>query len=140
MHSKIVQAAGNFPHEILILFLGIAEDIFDNTTSFHPSKDRFNDHADPGNKAVLLALFWGQCCALRLFLGLKRLHILWFIPWKACILLQRDVFGTCRICFIHHLLVMTFADRGLASVMPLACLEVPKNDMLDRLCFFLPLS
>ncbi len=74
----------------------------------------FNDNADPGNKAVLLALFWGQFFAFRLFLGLKRLNILWVIPLKACILLQRDVFGKCRIFFINHLFVMTFADRGLA--------------------------
>jgi hypothetical protein len=49
-------------------------DGIDNTTSFNPSKDMFNDNADPGNKAVLRALFWGQFFAFRLFLGLKRLH------------------------------------------------------------------
>jgi len=114
VHSKVVQAAGNFHHEIIILFFGISEDIFDNTTSFNPSKDMFNDNADPGNKAVLLALFWGQFFAFRLFLGLKRLNILWFIPLKACILIQRDVLGKCWIFFINNLFVMTFADIGLA--------------------------
>ena len=114
MNSKVVQSAGNSPNEIIILIFGIAEDIVDNTTSLNPSKDMFNDHADPGNKAVLLALFWGQCFAFRLFLGLKRLNILWFIPLKACILIQRDVFGKCRIFFINNLFVMTFADISLA--------------------------
>ena len=130
VHSKVVQATGNFHHEISILFFGISEDIFDNTTSFHPSKDRFNDHADPGKKAVLLALCSGQCFPLRLFLGLKRLNILWFIPLKACLLLQRDVCGTCWIFFITNLFVMTCAAIGLASVMPLARLEVPHNAIL----------
>ncbi len=59
-----MQSAGNFHNEIIILIFGIAEDIFDNTTSFNPSKDMFNDNADPGNKAVLLALFWGIVLAM----------------------------------------------------------------------------
>ena len=139
VHSKVMQSAGNFHNEIIILFFGISEDIFDNTTSFHPRKDMFNDNADTGNKAVLLALFWGQFFALRLFLGLKRLHILWFIPLKACIFIQRDVFGKCRVFFINNLFVMTFSDRGLTHVMHLTRLEVSKNNILDRMCFFLPL-
>ena len=95
MHSKVVQSTGNFHNEIIILFFSIAEDIFDNTTSFNPSNDMFNNNADTGNKMILHALFWRQFFTLRLFLGLKRLYILWLIPLKACVFIQRDVFGKC---------------------------------------------
>ena len=133
MHSKVVQSAGDFHNEVIILLFGIAEDIFDNTTSFNPSNDMFNNDADTGNKVILRALFWSQFFALRLFLGLKRLHILWFIPLKACIFIQRDVFGKCRVFFINNLFVMTFANIGLTQVMDLVCLEVSKNNILDRM-------
>ena len=83
VHSKVVQSAGNFHHEIIILCFGISEDIFDNTASFHASNDMFNDNAHTGNKAILLALFWRQFFAFGLFLGLKCLNILWLIPLEA---------------------------------------------------------
>ena len=139
VHSKVVQSAGNFHHEIVILRFGISEDIFDNTTSFNASNDMFNDNANTGNKAVLLALFWRQFFAFGFFLRLKRLDFLWFIPLKACIFIQRDIFGKCQVFFINNLFVMSFADIGLAQIMDLARLEVSKNNILDRMCFFLPL-
>jgi hypothetical protein len=83
VHSKVVQSTGNFHHKIIILFFGITEDIFDNTTSFNPSNDVFNHNADTGNKMILRALFRSLFFPLRLFLGLKRLHILWLITLKA---------------------------------------------------------
>ena len=58
VHAKVVQSAGNFHNEIIILCFGIAKDIFDNTTSFNATNDRFNDNANTRNKVILLALFW----------------------------------------------------------------------------------
>ncbi len=139
VHSKVVQSAGNFHNEIIILCFGISKDIFDNTTSFNATNDMFNDNANTGNKVVLLALFWRQFFAFGLFLGLKRLHILWFIPLKACIFIQRGIFGECRIFFVNNLFVMSFADISLTQIMYLARLEVSKNNILDRMRFFLPL-
>ena len=139
VHSNVVQSAGNFHNEIIILCFGISKDIFDNTTSFNATNDMFNDNANTGNKAVLCALFWGQLFAFGLLLGLKCLHILWFIPLKACIFIQRDIFGECRVFFINNLFVMSFANISLAQIMYLARLEVSKNNILDRMRFFLPL-
>jgi hypothetical protein len=139
MHSEVVQSTGNFHNEIIISFFGIAKDIFDNTASFHTSNDMFNDNTNTGEKAILLALFWRQLFAFGLFLRLKCLHVFWFIPLKACIFVQRDIFGKCRVFFINNFFVMSFADTGLTQIMSLACLEVSKNDILDRMRFFLPL-
>ena len=101
VHSKVVQSAGNFHNEVSILFLSISEDIFDDTTSFHPSHDRFNTNANPGNKAMLLALFWRQFSASGLFLRLKRRHIRWFIALKTGLFLVRlssPETQNCRLC------------------------------------------
>jgi len=95
MHSEVVQSAGNFHNEIIILFFGIAEDIFDNTASFNASNDMFNDNTNTGDKAMLFTLFWRQFFTFGLFLRLKCLDVFWFIPWKACIFIQRDIFGKC---------------------------------------------
>src|SRR5262249_40163208 len=92
-----------------------------------------------GDKAILFTLFWRQFFAFGLFLRLKCLDIFWFIPLKACIFIQREVFGKCWAFFINNFFVMSFANIGLAQIMCLACLEVSKNEILERMRFFLPL-
>jgi hypothetical protein len=46
VNSKVVQSTGDLHHKIVILFLRIAENIFDNTTSFNPSNDMLNHNPD----------------------------------------------------------------------------------------------
>jgi hypothetical protein len=46
VHSKVVQSTGDLHHKIVILFFRIAENVFDNATSFHPSNDMLNHHPD----------------------------------------------------------------------------------------------
>jgi len=87
----------------------------------------------------LLLLFWCEFFPFGFLLGLKRLDILRFIPLKAGVFLQRAVLGKRRVFFIDNLFVMTFAGRGLTQGMDFARLEASNNDILDRMCFFLPL-
>jgi hypothetical protein len=46
VNSKIVQSTGDLHHKIVILFFRIAENIFDNATSFDPRNDMFNYNPD----------------------------------------------------------------------------------------------
>ena len=98
-----------------------------------------NDNPDTGDETVLLFLFWCQLFPFGLLLRLKRLHPLRFIPLEACIFIQRDVLGVCRAFFISNLFVMTFACIGLAQIIDFARMEAAKNEIFDRVRFFLPL-
>jgi hypothetical protein len=71
---------------------------------------------------------------------LKRLHPLWFIPLKASILIHTDVRGVCGAFFINNLFIMPFAFIGLTQIIDFARMEASKNESLERVCFFLPLS
>src|SRR5262245_15852691 len=51
-----MQSTGDFHDEIVIHFLGIAEDIFDNVTAFDASNDMLNDNPHLRNEGVLRAL------------------------------------------------------------------------------------
>jgi hypothetical protein len=46
VNSKIVQSTGDLHHKIVILFFRIAENIFDNATSFDPRNDMLNHNSD----------------------------------------------------------------------------------------------
>ncbi len=72
-------------------------------------------------------------------MGLKRLDALRFIPLKASIFIQREVFGKSRVFVIGNLFVMPFAFIGLAQVMDFASTEAANNESLERMRFFLPL-
>jgi hypothetical protein len=70
---------------------------------------------------------------------LKRLHSLWFIPLKASIFIHTDICRVCRAFFISNLFLMTFAFISLTQIIDFARIEAAKNEILDRVCFFLPL-
>src|SRR5262244_364318 len=46
VNSKVVQSTGDLHHKIVILFLRISENIFDNATAFNPSNDMLNHNPD----------------------------------------------------------------------------------------------
>ncbi len=98
-----------------------------------------NDNPDTGNETVLLLLFWCKFFPFGLLLWLKRLHPLRFIPLKAGIFIDTDVLGVCGIFFISNLFIMSFPRVGLAQVIDFARMESTKNEILDRVRFFLPL-
>ena len=99
-----------------------------------------NDNPDAGDETVLLFLFWGKLFPFGFLLRLKRLHPLWFIPLKASIFLHTDVGRVGRAFFISNLFSMTFAFIGLTQIIAFARMEAAKDEILDRVCFFLPLS
>jgi len=98
-----------------------------------------NDNPDAGDETVLLFLFWGKFFPFGLFLRLKRFHTLWFIPLKAGIFIHTDVCGVCGVFFLSNLFLMAFAFIGLAQIIDFARMDAAKNEMLDRVGFFLPL-
>ena len=55
------------------------------------------------------------------------------------ILIERYVFGIRRGFFISYLFIMSFPFIGLAQVIDCARMESTKNQILDRVRFFLPL-
>src|SRR5215467_12543496 len=81
VHSTIVQATGALHHTIVILFLRMAENIFDNATPFHPRDERLQDHPDPGAETVGLLVVWGKLLPWGLLVRVQRLHTSWDIPW-----------------------------------------------------------
>ena len=81
----------------------------------------------------------GKLFPFRFLLRLKRLHPLWFIPLKARILIHTDVCRVCGAFFISNLFIMTFAFIGLTQIIDFARMEAAKNEIFDRVCFFLPL-
>jgi hypothetical protein len=139
VHSKVVQCTGDLHHKIVILFFRIAENVFDNATSFNPSNDMLNDNPDAGDATVLLFLFWGKLFSFGFLPRLKRLHSLWFIPLKASIFIHIDVCMVCGTFFISNLFIMPFAFIGLTQIIDFARMEAAKNEVLDRVRFFLPL-
>jgi len=46
VNSKVVQSTGDLHHQIVIIFLRISENVFDNATAFNPSKDMLNHNPD----------------------------------------------------------------------------------------------
>ena len=82
------------------------------------------------------------CCKFFPFwflLRLKCLYPLWFIPLKSGVFIETDVCGVCGVFFISDLFIMTFAFIGLAQIIDFARMETAKNEVLDRVRFFLPL-
>jgi hypothetical protein len=98
-----------------------------------------NDNPDAGDKTVLLFLFWGKLSPFGFLLRLQRLHPLWFIPLKTSIFIHTNVGRVCGAFFISNLFIMTFAFIGLTQIIDFARIEAAKNEILDRVCFFLPL-
>jgi hypothetical protein len=98
-----------------------------------------NDNPNAGDETVVLFLFWGQLFSFGFLLRLKRLHPLWFIPLKASIFIHTDARRVCGAFFIRNLFIMPFAFIGLTQIIDFACMEAAKNEILDRVCFFLPL-
>jgi hypothetical protein len=109
-----MQSTGDFHHEIVIEVLSIAEQIFDNAASFHPTNDRFNHNANPGNQAIFLLLFCCELLPFRFFLWWKRLDRCGGIPLETRILIERYVFGIRWGFFIGYLFIMVFPLVGLA--------------------------
>ena len=68
--------------KILNRLLGIAEQIFDNSTPFDPNDNVFNDNTDFLNKGILLFLFCHQLFPFGFFLRLKSRYISWFMALK----------------------------------------------------------
>ena len=87
----------------------------------------------------MLFLFWCKLFPCGLLLRLKRLHPLWFIPLKASIFIYTDVYRVGGAFFISNLFIMTFAFIRLTQIIDFARMEAAKNEILDRVCFFLPL-
>jgi hypothetical protein len=70
---------------------------------------------------------------------LKRLHPRWFIPLKARIFIHTNICRVCGAFLINNLFVMPFAFIGATQVIDFARMEATNNEVLDRVCFFLPL-
>ncbi len=134
-----MQSTGDFHHEIVIQVLSIAEQIFDNAASLHPTNDRCNHNANPGDQAIFLFLFRCQLVPFGFFLRLKRLDRCGGIPLETRILIERYVFGIRWGFFIGYLFIMAFPLVGLAQIMDFARMETANNEMLDGGRFFLPL-
>src|SRR5713101_4291049 len=115
-----MQSTGDFHHEIVIEVFSIAEQIFDNAASFHPTNDMFNHNANPGNQAIFLFLFCGELVPFRFFLWLKRLDRCGGIPLETRILIERYVFGIRRGFFIGYLFISIVVFWPRSSVPHLA--------------------
>ena len=134
-----MQSTGDFHHEIVIQVFSIAEQIFDNAASLHPTNDMFNHNSNPGDQAIFLFLFRCQLVPFGFFLRLKRLDRCGGIPLETRILIERYVFGIRRGFFIGYLFIMAFPLVGLAQIIDFARMETANNEMLDGVRFFLPL-
>ena len=117
----------------------VAEQVFDNAAAFNPSNDMLNDNPNAGDEAVLLFLFSCKFFPFGFLLRLKCLYPLCFIPLKSGVFIETDVCGVCRVFFINNLFIMTSTFIGLAQIIDFARMEAAKNEILDRVCFFLPL-
>jgi hypothetical protein len=117
----------------------IAEQVFDNATAFNPSNDMLNNNPNAGDETGVLFLFWGQLFACGFLLRLKRLHPLWFIPLKAGIFIHTTVCGVWGVFLISNPCIMPFAFIGLAQITAFARMDAAKNELLERVGFFLPL-
>src|SRR5262245_38798560 len=98
-----------------------------------------NDNPNAGDETVLLFLFYCQLCSFGFLLRLQCLHSLWFIPLKASIFIHTDVCGVCGTFFIRNLFIMPLAFISLAQIIDFARMDSANNEILDRVCFFLPL-
>jgi hypothetical protein len=87
----------------------------------------------------LLFLLWSQFFPFGFFLGLKSYDPFWGIPLKPCILIEEDMLWKSGLFFIHDLFVMTFTFISWAQVIDFARMDATNNEILDRVCFFLPL-
>ena len=134
-----MQSTGDFHNQIIIPFLGITKQLFDDSTPFDPIDDMFNDDTDARNEPIVLFLLCGQSFPLGFFLGLKSRDTLRFITLKSRIFIQGDLLWERQIFFIDDLFVMTFAFIGLAQIIDFTRMEAANNEILDRVCFFLPL-
>ena len=139
LDSEVMQSTGDFHDEIVIHFLGIAEEIFDNVTAFDASNDMLNDNPYLRNEGVLRALLQSQLLSSRFLLWLERLDTLRFIAVKAGGFIQRAVLRKCGVFFISDLFIMTFPLIRRAQIIDFARMESTNNEILDCKRFFLPL-
>src|SRR5262245_29570346 len=139
VNSKVVQSTGDLQHKIVILFLRISENVFDNATSFNPSNDMLNHNPDTCDETVVLLLFWCKLFSFGLLLRLKRLHTIRSIPLKAGILIHTNVLRVCGVFFISNLFIMTLAFISLAQIIHFPRMDATNNEILDRVPLFLPL-
>jgi hypothetical protein len=98
-----------------------------------------NDNPNAGDEAILLFLFCCKFFPFGFLLRLKCLYPLWFIPLKSGVFIETDVCGVCRVFFINNLFIMTSTFIGLTQIIDFARMEAAKNEILDRVGFFLPL-
>lgn len=98
-----------------------------------------NDNPDAGDEAVVLFLLWGQFLPFGFLLRLKRLYTRWFIPLEASVFIHTDVCRVGGVFFINNLFIMTLAFIGLAQIIDFTRMDSANNEILDRVCFFLPL-
>src|SRR5215470_4289492 len=98
-----------------------------------------NDNPDAGDETVVRLLFWSKLFSFGFLLWLKRPHSLWLLSLKASIFIHIDVCRGCGAFFIRNLFIMPFAFIGLTQIIDFACMEAAKHEILDRVCFFLPL-
>jgi hypothetical protein len=134
-----MQSTGDFHDEIVIHFLGIAEDIFDNVTAFDASNDMLNDNPYLRNEGVVRALLQSQLLSSRFLLWLERLDALRFVALKAGVFIQRAVLGKYGVFFISDLFIMTFTLISWTQIIDFARMESTNNEILDCMRFFLPL-
>jgi hypothetical protein len=62
-----------------------------------------------------------------------------FITLKSSIFIHLNVLGICGVFFISNLFIMPFAFVSLAQIIDFARKDSANNEILDRVCFFLPL-
>jgi hypothetical protein len=98
-----------------------------------------NDNPAACDETGLLFLFWGQFFPFGRLPRLKRLHTLWFRPLQAGVFIHTYVHGVWGGFFISNLFLLTFAFIGLAQIIDFARMDSANNEILDRVCFFLPL-
>lgn len=71
IHSQIVERASNFYDEVRKSFFGVAENIFDNSTTFDTCNRVFNQYSCTGNDFVHPFVSGAQLLAFWLFFGWK---------------------------------------------------------------------
>ena len=98
-----------------------------------------NNNSNAGDETVLLFLLWGKLFPFGFLLRLKRLHPLWFIPLKASVFIHIDVCWVCGTFFIRNLFIVPLAFIRSAQIIDFARMDSANNEILDCVCFFLPL-
>jgi hypothetical protein len=58
---------------------------------------------------------------------------------KSSVFIETAVYGVGGVFFINNLFIMTSAFIGLAQIIDFVRMDSAHNEILDRVCFFLPL-